>query len=231
MQFSESARQWYESYSKNMESGLVGLLMGISHKMMEKRFTESYSFGRVLELGATNPNHLTYVRHQFERYDITDIESYSSLEKLHDRSESGQKKKISFSLADAENLKNFDTDSIDRLIATCLILHLSNPRKVLSEWRRVVNKDGGVLTFYVHCEPGAFLRFVRFIHTILMNRKSNYDHLSFVYREHLIHYLAIKYAVKEVFCDDKVKVTSFPFPLLSWNFNFWKIYQITLSKR
>ncbi len=230
MQFSESAGQWYENYSKNMESGLVGLLMGISHKMMEKRFTERDFFGRVLELGATNPNHLTYVRHQFERYDLTDIESYSSLENFMTPAEAGQKKKIIFSLADAENLKDFGTDSIDRLIATCLILHLSNPKKVLSEWRRVVNKDGGVLTFYVHCDPGAFLRFVRLIHTILMKRKSNYDHLSFVYSEHFIHYLAIKYAVKEVFRDDKVKVTSFPFPLLSWNFNFFKIYQITLSK-
>ena len=221
------AEKWYENYEENMESGLVVLLMGISHKMMEKRFTGK-SFKRVLELGATNLNHLNYVRHQFSRYDVTDIKSYGSLEKVNHSFEESQS--IFFSLADASNLKDFDTDSIDRLIATCLILHLGNPKEALSEWRRVVNKDGGVLTFYVHCEPGAILRFVRLISTILTKQKSSYNHLEFVYQEHVNHYLAIKYAVKEVFRGDEVKVSSFPFPLMSWNFNFWKIYQITLSK-
>ena len=227
MQSTGKAEEWYENYEENMESGLGGALMGISHKMMEKRFTGK-SFSRVLELGATNLNHLSYVRHQFSRYDVTDIKSYSSLEKVYHSFEASQS--IFFSLADASNLKDFDTDSIDRLIATCLILHLGNPKKALSEWRRVVNKDGGVLTFYVHCEPGGLLRFVRLISTILTKQKSSHYHLDFVYQEHLNHYLAIKHAVKEVFRGDEVKVSSFPFPLLSWNFNFWKIYQITLSK-
>jgi hypothetical protein len=91
-----------------------------------------------------------------------------------------------------------------------------------------VTKKNGVLTFYVHCKPGILLRFVRFFTTNLKKRKDEIDHLYFVYLEHVTYFLAVKHAIHEIFKNDKVSVSSFPFPFLSWNFNLWKIYHIEL---
>jgi len=222
--------RWYENYDKNMQSGLLGWIFMLSHKLMERGYSDEDKFETVLELGATNTKHLHYVRHQFNRYIVSDIKAWDSLQEVEELRNKGVSiyENVSFEIVDAQDLKELKTDSIDRLIATCLILHLDDPRRALQEWRRVVKKNGGVLTFYVHCEPGALLRFLRFFSTNIKGWLRGNDHLGFVYLEHKSHFLAIKHAVADVFLHDEIRFSSFPFPRFSWNFNIWCIYQIRL---
>jgi ubiquinone/menaquinone biosynthesis C-methylase UbiE len=223
---------WYSQYERNMQSGLIGKLFMFSHKFMEKRYKGSDYFETVLELGATNFKHVQYVKHKFGKYILTDIKSFEPLQLVEEYRTKGLPlfKNVYFEEADAQVLKRYKSNSIDRLIATCLILHLDSPKETLEEWRRVVRKSGGVLTFYVHCEPGALLRLGRFLSTNIKGKLKGQDHLAFVYLEHRNHFLAVKYAVREVFSNDEVKVSSFPFPGMTWNFNIWRIYHITLGK-
>jgi ubiquinone/menaquinone biosynthesis C-methylase UbiE len=56
----------------------------------------------------------------------------------------------------AESL-NFPDAKFDRIIATCLVVHLKNIEKALLEWRRVL-KPNGVITMYIALEPSIMLR-------------------------------------------------------------------------
>ena len=223
---------WYSEYENNMQSGLIGKVFMLSHKLMERRFNREDYFETVLELGATNYKHVEYVKHKFGKYILTDIKPFEPLQRVEQYRTNGLSlfESVYFEVTDAQDLTKYETDSIDRLIATCLILHLDRPKETLEQWRRVVRKSGGVLTFYVHCEPGALLRLMRFLSTHIKGRLKGWNHLALVYLEHKNHYLAVKYAVREVFAKDKVEISSFPFPGLSWNLNIWRIYHITLEE-
>jgi phosphatidylethanolamine/phosphatidyl-N-methylethanolamine N-methyltransferase len=54
----------------------------------------------------------------------------------------------------------FDDSSFDRVIATCLLLHLPEPIDALRDWIRIL-KPGGVADLLIPCEPGLALRSYR----------------------------------------------------------------------
>jgi len=76
--------RWYENYDKNMQSGLLGWVFMLSHKLMERGYSDEDRFETVLELGATNTKHLHYVRHQFNRYIVSDIKAWDSLQEVEE---------------------------------------------------------------------------------------------------------------------------------------------------
>ena len=91
-------------------------------------------------------------------------------------------------------------------------------------------KNNGYISIYVHSEPGMLLRFARQVSTSIRGRRMNVDHLNFVYTEHKLHFLAVKYLIKNLFENDKVKYRAFPIPFFSWNFSLWKVVQIRIIK-
>ena len=75
----------------------------------------------------------------------------------------GTRPGVSYRVADAQGLPH-DDDIADRLIATCVLLHLEKPESALLEWRRVT-RPGGVVTIYVPNEPGLLTRLGRGVTT------------------------------------------------------------------
>lgn len=235
-----TADQYYTKYYKKiMSGGIVGHFVRLYHKALEKPFFQNDNFPSVIELGAGNCEHLPFVKHSFEEYTLSDIridlllESTSDLlntKMLIDKPKyiKSMGSKITCTKIDAEDLTRIKDNKFDRLIAGCLILHLEKPEKALREWRRVVKK-GGVLSIYIHSEPGMLLRLSRSISTVLLGKKLGVDHLHHVYREHKLSYLAIKYLVNNIFINDEVQFKSFPIPYLSWNYSLWKVVQIKLK--
>lgn len=235
-----TADQYYTNYYKKiMSGGIVGHFVRLYHKALEKPFFQNDNFPSVIELGAGNCEHLPFVKHSFEEYTLSDIridlllESTSDLlntKMLIDKPKyiKSMGSKITCTKIDAGDLTGIKDNKFDRLIAGCLILHLEKPEKALREWRRVVKK-GGVLSIYIHSEPGMLLRFSRSVSTVLLGKKLGVDHLHHVYREHKLSYLAIKYLINNVFINDEVQFKSFPIPYLSWNYSLWKVVQIKLK--
>jgi len=172
-----------------------------------------------LEMGSGQGQHFAFVKHKFGSYFETDI-------RVESLTTSGMvsQRRHRFTL-NAEDLSGIADESYDRVIATCLLSHLSDPTKVLSEWRRVT-RTGGYISIWVPCEPGLFLRFSRYFTSNLIARVQGVNHLDYLYREHKINYLTCKYAIKDVFRSDQVEAIYFPFKYLSWNFNYWKIFTI-----
>jgi SAM-dependent methyltransferase len=203
-------------YQTMMHTGLVGKIFQISNRMIEKNFNDSAG-GDILELAATNFHHLLFVKQVFDSYTVSDIDISAFPKELPS--------KVKIRKIDATNLNKIESDSFDRIIVTCLVVHLGNLDQVLPQWRRVLKK-GGHISIYVHCEPGILIRLSRFLTTRRVGKKFGYDHLSIVYSNHITHYLAVKNAIKHCFEGDRIQISAFPSKFFSWNFNLWKIFTI-----
>jgi len=215
-----------EDYSKVCCEGAIGYVSGFLHRSLERsgsaprrnRLLKRSDLFEVLEVGAGAGQHAEYVKHLFgsltqcdiRPQNIPDIASDSRITKLCDS-------------IDAEELP-FADSCYDRLIATCLLAHLTFPEKALSEWKRVV-RQGGVISIYVPCEPGILLRFFQSITTRRKQKSFGYDARLLHYREHKNHYPGMMTLIHHVF-DSNVSTTNYPFPFLGWNFNLWTIVQI-----
>jgi len=210
-----------EHYIEILNTGSVGFVSNIVHKILEPKPTTEI-FNKVLEVGAGHGQHLKFVKHQYSEYFETDFRK----ENLPERS--SESKVISLE-ADATNLADFEDSSIDRVIATCLIVHLTDPEVALLEWRRVC-VSGGVISIYVACEPGVLLRFLRRFTTVRKAKKHGLDHLKFHYREHITFFSRIDMLIDEVFENDKITKKYWPFIIPAWNLNLGVVYQIRVLK-
>lgn len=225
MKLNKTLLDYYSNnYEKMMNSGLSGFIFNKSHKMIEKFFEPGDHFSQILELAATNDQHLHFVKCSFDKYMLTDIN------KIKIKYKQNINNKILIKKVDATNLKHFADNSFDRVIVSCFVLHVENVSTFLSEVRRIT-KDHGYISLYVHCEPGLILRLSRFVIQLPKSyRIGHHGHLDLVYSEHRSYYLHIKYAVKQIFKSDVIKQEFYPLRFLTWNFNFWKIYTIRIIK-
>lgn len=126
------------------------------HRSLEHKLSKR-TFGQVLEIGANNAEHLTFVTHEFETYLLTDVSSPTT-ESL---AEAEKRRGVSFELEDAESL-TFKDQTFDRVIVTCVLHHLYEPELALMEFRRVL-KLGGQLDLLLPSDPGIPFRFARAI--------------------------------------------------------------------
>jgi SAM-dependent methyltransferase len=204
-------------YTKIFGAGLIGKMSDFVHWILEKPYKHSEIFGTVLEVGAGYGQHSKFVKHRYDCYIETDIR-----ESNYPHSNNRIKRLIS----DAENLTEIESNSIDRLIATCILAHLTNPEKALQNWKRVVKKKGH-LSIYVPVEPSILLRLFRSVATTRKAKKMGLNHKSIHYREHRNMWIYCDLLIRETFHGSNVKSRRFPVSFLPWNLRLFDIYEIT----
>lgn len=205
-------------YQQVLRTGIVGSAQDRTHRALERRTPAGTRFARVLEVGAGKGEHFDFVQHDFEAYVETDIRAAESRIGRQDA-------RRAFQEADAQALP-FDDASFDRVIATCLLLHLPEPETALREWRRVA-APGAVLNLLVPCDPGAFVRSTRQVLTVPAVRRSGFrGYKLFNARDHRNHVGSIDRLVKHTFRDDHLSVYRFPFGFDSWNLNAYFVYDV-----
>jgi phosphatidylethanolamine/phosphatidyl-N-methylethanolamine N-methyltransferase len=215
-----------EYYNLVLQSGLVRVSQDRTHRAIENRWNRHDMFEQVLEVGAGAGNHRKFVNHQYRIYYETDIRftnvsSNSNSSHMQVLLESNLKREF----ADITQLHYKDA-TFNRVIATCLLLHLEKPEAALCELRRVT-KGLGVISILVPCEPGLFLRIAR---SLLTSRKAHrlgfQGYSLFNARDHINHLSGIDQLIRFVFKNDKIQVSRLPFRWPSWNFNFYYVYTI-----
>jgi ubiquinone/menaquinone biosynthesis C-methylase UbiE len=227
-------RNYYlEGYSTIHYTGILGRFTNGYHKLLEKcSWLSTLQNPQVLELGGGVGEHIPFVSQDFSSYVLTDIELRDILvfDKLLGNPQI--QSKVRFQVADALNL-DFADNSFDRLISTCLLHHVTNVNSALSEWRRVV-RPGGIISIYLPCDPGMLYRWTRHVISHLKQSRKlqmSFSEVKYLWaNEHKNHFLGIYKILKWQFRDDIVKIKRFPFPGLSWNFNFYLIIQIKIKK-
>lgn len=217
-----------DHYDCVVYSGAGGAVQRQFHRALERPWPKG-NFENVLELGATNAEHLDYVCHHFQRYTMLDInDSSSAREAALAASKPGRP--VEFVVGDAQTLDNIPDGSVDRLISMCLLHHLPDPDGALARWRAVV-KPGGVLSIFLPCDPGLTWRSGRLLTTFRAAKKLGMSDTQIRYlnaRDHRNHFASLAAMIDGVFADDQVVVKRFPLPFLpSWNANLYCTYHIT----
>ncbi|MEK7422238.1 MAG: class I SAM-dependent methyltransferase [Actinomycetota bacterium] len=225
----EDLKEYYEKcYSDVANGGAGGAVQRIFHVALERPFDTSDRFENVLELGATNAEHLRFIRHEFTTYTMLDIND-SETARVAAADASSHQHRVEFVVDDAQTLGNVPDCSVDRLISMCLLHHLSEPDDALRRWQAVV-KPGGQISIFVPCDPGALWRMGRRLTTFRRARSHGYSHQQIRYLnalDHRNHIASLIAMTQSIFAKDTVKVTWYPTRFLaSWNINLFVTIQI-----
>jgi phosphatidylethanolamine/phosphatidyl-N-methylethanolamine N-methyltransferase len=228
----EEAHYYSEYYEKALGTGLLGAIQASIHRYMNSRLKKS-SYGDVLEVGAGSLEHLLAADNlDFRSYLASDIryKDESLVLNLKQKLNGNLKGRVNLEFGNAEELE-YQDNSFDLLIATCLLIHLPNPEKALNEWRRVL-KSGSELVVYVPCEPGIALRIGRRLAVIPKHRKLGFEDYSLVCaREHISSLPILAELIKHTFKKDSIKIHTWPIPYFRfWNLNLAFFYHIVLNK-
>lgn len=142
----------------NYVSPLQAAVMRASHCLVERKYKERDHFGRVLEIGAGTGEHVGYVRHDFDKYVLTDLD-VKTLEVAKRKLDGQFGARLSYEVQSGAGLSYAD-NSFDRLIATHVLEHIYQPHLALKEWARVL-KNGGVMSVLIPTDPGVAWRLGR----------------------------------------------------------------------
>jgi SAM-dependent methyltransferase len=160
--FDSLVSDYYKDYYSCVHGGsTTGRAASLMQKHLETKRSKSEEFTRVLELGAGTMQHFPFVEHKFKTYiasDLREIPATAGWQRWDDRRQPDIDGKF-LAQFDATNVP-FDDSSFDRVIATCLLLHLPEPIDALRDWIRIL-KPGGVADLLIPCEPGLALRSYR----------------------------------------------------------------------
>lgn len=142
----------------NYGSPLQSYVMRASHKLVEKEYSDREHFGRVVEVGAGTGEHFSFVRHSFDQYILTDLDS-TTLEVAKKKLAALHPNNVAFEIQ-AGNSLAYPDDTFDRLVAVHVLEHIYQPHLALKEWLRVL-KDRGVLSILIPTDPGLAWRLGR----------------------------------------------------------------------
>jgi phosphatidylethanolamine/phosphatidyl-N-methylethanolamine N-methyltransferase len=213
-------------YDLVLRTGFIGAAQDRTHRAIEKRWSKDEEFEQVLEVGAGAGDHRRFVNHQYQTYYETDIRFANDLS-ISDSSQKQPVVKGSLVREFADlTQSHYKDDTFDRVIATCLLLHLEKPETALREARRVTKKRGAI-SFLVPCEPGLLFRISKSLLTSRKARRLGLQGCGLFYaRDHINYLSGIDQLIKFVFEKDKIYVSRLAFRWPGWNFNLYYVYTI-----
>lgn len=191
--------------------------MRASHRLTEKHFRGVDHFAKVLEISAGTGEHLSFVRHGFDQYVLTDLDA-KALEVANRKLNGRYGNKLLLEKQSGEGLSYAD-NSFDRLIATHVLEHIFQPHFVLKEWSRVI-KNGGILSILIPTDPGVAWRLGRHLgpgeNTIAQGIA--YDYM--MAREHVNSCNNLTALIRHYFPDRTEAWWPFPIPSIDLNLCF-----------
>ena len=200
------------------------------HTKLEMHLTKK-TYPVVLEIGAGSGEHFIYVKHDFEKYIMSDIvlPVINHDSKSLNKNARDKHSRVICKKEDAEDLK-LASDSVDRLISTCVLHHLHDPSTALDEMRRVV-KNNGLVSIYLPSDPGFLYRAAQYMASNRKLRKFfSKNEIRFLRGlEHRNHVSSLEAMISATFINDEMKRRDFPLPA-TWNFRLFSIYQVKIVK-
>ena len=222
-------RLYYQNtYETIHYSGILGMFTGRYHLALEDGIPEDSVNAQILEIGAGSGEHIPYVLNKPRRYYLLDPYPGEKIMKLAEVDSTFQVLKAS-----AENIPLADSQ-VDRVIASCVLLHVDDVRQTLEEIRRV-SANGALIRIYLPMDPGLIYRAIRHLvshRKTAKKMRKPMKAVKFIWaNEHRNHFLAVKSNIDYIFSEDDVKYKRYPLPFMSWNFNIYAIVTIKVSKK
>lgn len=210
-------------------SGCLGGAATVLHRQIERPHGPTDDFPLTVEVGAGRFEHYPFVRHARSRYVATDIRIPVGNPTLDELSAGRHPAGLEFVKMDAMEL-SFATGSVDRIVASCLLIHLPDPYAAVREWQRVCRPDG-VIDMLVPCDPGLVSRAFRRGVSQRIARQHGVDPAEYALVNAIEHMSpfsrVLTLARAAVEPGRTLRVDYFPLPLLrSWNLNAFAIFRI-----
>lgn len=200
------------------------------HRRLESH-RDGAHFPLTVELGAGGMQHIRHVRHTATRYIALDIRDFSDDAQRSVAERPASIASVELMVGDATSLP-FDSDSVDRVVASCLIMHLEDPYLAVREWLRVC-KPTGVVDFLVPCDPGVVLRLFRWLINERVARRhgvTRHQYRLLNALDHISSFERIGRLVREAVPDDRTLTVRYrPFALPSWNLNGFAIFSVAAA--
>lgn len=201
---------YYQHYYRRIHSNLESNKRFTFHFKLESSYSKLDNFPIVLELGAGHLDHCKFVKHAFDVYLSTDIRTIEIETILEIQPGLIPKQKGSYkSKADARELA-YSTNSINRIVTGCLLLHLENPVNVLEEWLRVL-KPGGVIDTVVPNDQSLLVKLYRSLYSRRKSKKLGFADFDLVNAfEHCSYYERVFLLVSATFPIEQFEFVHYP---------------------
>lgn len=222
--------EWREKFSEvydkaNYSRSMQSLVMRASHKLAERAFDAHTRFSRVIEVGAGTGEHLSFVRHGFDEYILSDLDP-KPIEFAQRKFANSSNGKVTFEVQTGSELA-YPDNTFDRLVATHVLEHIYYPHVALKEWRRVI-KQGGVISILIPTDPGIAWRLGRvFARKNAMAQGIAYDYV--MAREHVNSCNNLIAFLRHYFPGSQE--AWWPFPIPSVDLNLFFAFHATIDKR
>ena len=211
-------KTYYEKFYNRMPTGETSkksLINFIIHFFVEPKLR----FDQMrLEIGAGKGEHLEYLGakriNSFDKYIATDF-NYNSIKDAPILSP----KQLNVVCNGLE--LPFKDNYFDEVVSTCVVAHVVDVEKIMSEMLRVC-KVGGHISFLIPCEPSLILFCVR---KLILEPKANsigfFGYNLYISRDHPFHARGLITRSKHVYRKQLVKFKYVPFffPLVWLNLN------------
>jgi SAM-dependent methyltransferase len=195
--------------------GIMAYLSSYPHKLLERPFPSNDKFV-ILELGCGQNEHFAFVAKDLSRYYALDFKKPRQ-NPTHPNFE--------FIEASATNIP-LESSSVNRVVLTCLLLHLNDPETVLLEIKRVL-KSPGFVSIYIPTEPSFLLRLFRSISSKRHARKLGYEGYDlFIIRDHITYFSRILTLIRYHFDDFDIAIRYRPFFIPFWHLNALCVIQL-----
>ena len=210
-------------YANSYENYLFGKSLqasGISYfeKTLEKKSNLKIKLIRQLELGSGSGEHLPYVSNFPEKEYICLDLSKPRTDRYLKSCDQKLQKVVKFVQGNAEDLQ-YESSSFEKVTATCLLHHASDPLAVILEARRVTKK-GGEICFVIPTDPGLLNQFIKKVISYRRMKKfTSYKPELILALDHINHVSGLLELCKFVFQEDELRIDYLPFRIKSWNLN------------
>ncbi len=230
MDFDALVSSYYDDFYSCVHGGATtGRAAALMQKHLETKRPASHHYPRVLELGAGTMQHFPFVQHKYKTYIASDIREIPEVQGWKRWASERQPTLDGKFLAqfDASEVP-FDDESFDRIVATCLLLHLPEPIEALRDWVRVL-KTGGVMDLLVPCEPGLALRTYRRFVSRPRSIRLGFEYFDLVNAvDHKNYTASMIEIMKHLDSNVDVQFSWRPFNRIpSWNLNLQMVAHLT----
>lgn len=218
--------RWYaDHYSTTAATADGSFFERYLHRSMEAPYGPDVRFARVLEIGGNRGEHVPYVRHQFDDYLLTDLREPRPTERV------AADPRVRTAACDAQALP-YPDGGFDRVIATCLLHHLTDPFAALREMHRVT-ATGGTVTILLPTDPGLAYRVGK---ALTSGRAARRQGIADLYQvvtalDHRNHFPSLIAQVRHVFRADGVAVGWRPFRVPGWHLNAFTVVHAQVRDR
>jgi phosphatidylethanolamine/phosphatidyl-N-methylethanolamine N-methyltransferase len=227
----EIIEEYYSKYFTALcNTGAQGWGSQRFHKNIEKRWkNKKPQF--VLEVGAGSGEHFVHLQDinpdLLQQYIALDIRANSDLPATSFAKGLIPIKWVSASVQDIP----FADSYFDRAVSTCLFHHLENPHQGFLELRRVV-ADKGEISIGMPTDPGIANQILKTLYTYRKAKKLGVENPRFIYAlEHRNGLVGLLTIVREVFRDDEISFTYWPFRIRNRHVNLSVNINIVVSKK